>query len=240
MWARYRVRWDFLTMLCGSVPADPEIVKTWMDSVKPKVKPPGARSIDQIQEEVFESMARGEEFDEKECNILTFQRHAGGCCIRAATIRAHLKECARKVGAYHVGRIGNEKAFATTFVDCVYHDPMQYWIPILRPDGSLVAKHDGEKDKPVHAKTQRGTIDALKRFEFIEPARLDFTLLILTAIGTKPGKQLKGGLVASPVPLPTISEKDLSTVMMYGAVHGYGGERGDGEGRYMFTITKEE
>ena len=28
--------------------------------------------------------------------------------------------------------------------------------------------------------------------------------------------------------------------MDYGRVHGYAGERGDGEGKYVFTLTEEE
>src|SRR3990167_1164411 len=234
MWTRYRVTWQFTTKLCGSVPADPEIVKAWTDARKPTVRPPGARSMDEINEEVLNSLARGEEFAEAECNMLTFQRHEGICCMRAATIRAHLKDCVRQIAEYHVGRIDKERSFSTRFINCVYPDPMVYWVPILRPNGSPVTKHDGEQDKPVHVRGPRGMQSALKRFEWIEPARLDFTLLVLTAAGTRPGK--KG---EPPVPIPSISEKDLGTVMTYGGVHGYAGERGDGEGKYTFTLTKE-
>jgi hypothetical protein len=234
LWTRYRVRWDFVTSLCGSVPADPEVVRAWLDSRKPTVQPPGSRSIDEINEEVLGTIVRGEELEEKECNILTFQRHHGVCCMRASTIRAHLKECARKIGAYHVGKIDKERAFATTFVDCVYPDPAVYWVPILRPDGTPVTKHDGERDKAIHIWTPQGPRNALKRFEWIEPARMDFTLLVMNAAGTRPGK--KG---EDPVPLPSVSEKDLATVMSLGQIKGYAGERSDGEGKYTFTITRE-
>lgn len=234
IWTKYHVRWDFITSLCGSVPADPEVVRTWLDSRKPTVQPPGSRSIDEINEEVLDTIVRGEEFEEKDCNILTFQRHNGICCMRAATIRAHLKENARKIGAYHVGKIDKERAFATTFVDCVYPDPAVYWVPILRPDGTPVTKHDGERDKAIHIWTPQGPRNALKRFEWIEPARMDFTLFVLNAAGTRPGK--KG---EPPLALPSVSEKDLATVMSLGMVKGYAGERSDGEGKYLFTISKE-
>jgi len=232
MWTRYRVRWDFLTQLCGSVPADPEIVKKWLEQRQPTVKPPGARSMDEINEEVFDSLARGEEFDEKSCNILTFQRDKGVCCVRASTIKAHLKDKVRKLAQYHVGRIEGEKAFSTTFIDCVYLDPAVYWIPILRPDGTPVEKHDGERDKPIHVWGPKGPQNALKRLEWIDPARLDFTLLVLRAVGRKPKKD------AEPVALPSTSKKDIGTVMTYGGTAGYGGERSDGEGKYTFTIEE--
>ena len=60
-------------------------------------------------------------------------------------------------------------------------------------------------------------INALKTFEYIEPARLDFTLKVL-------GK--------------SVSKKDLETLFEYGGVHGYAGERGDGEGKYLSTLEK--
>ena len=53
---------------------------------------------------------------------------------------------------------------------------------------------------------------------------MDFTLLVLTAKGNK----------------PSVAEEDLHTLMEYGGVHGYAGERSDGEGRYRFTLIKED
>ena len=219
MWTRYRVRWDFLTQLCGSVPADPEIVKAWIEARKRRVYPPGGKTLTEINEEVLASLA-DDTLSEEESNILTFQRHEGVCVMRAATVKAHLKDCARVISNQYVGRLANERAFSTRVINGVYHDPTVYWIPILRPDGTSVAKHDGERDKAVHVRGQ----SALKRFEWIQPARMDFRLLVLTAKGNK----------------PSVAEEDLHTLMEYGGVHGYAGERSDGEGRYTFTLTKED
>jgi hypothetical protein len=224
MWTKYKVQWDFITSLCGSVPADPEIVKVWLDSRKPRVQPPGGRTIDQINEEVLASLAEGEEFDETASNILTFQRHQGVLCMRAATIKAHLKDCARVLSSLYIGRIEKESAFSTKILNAVYPDPRIYWVPILRPDGSPVLKHDGERDKAIHVSGPRGRMNALKRFEWVEPARMDFVLQVLAA-GGGAGKTR-----------PAVSEKDLRTVMEYGGCHGYAGERGDGEGKYVFTL----
>jgi hypothetical protein len=235
MWTRYQVRWDFLSKLCSSVPADPLIVQEWLTARRPTVRPPGSRSIEEINEEVLSTLVAGQDLEEKECSILTFQREKGICVMRADTVRAHLKECARKVGTYHVGRIEKEKAFQTTFVDCVYMDPAVYWLPILRPDGAPVVTHDGTKDKAMQVMTAQGPRSALKQFEWIEPARLDFTLLVLNAAGMKPGKKEE-----APKPLPSVTEKDLATVMSFGGIKGYAGERSAGEGKYTFTITREE
>jgi hypothetical protein len=228
MWRRYRLRLDGLTKLCGSVPADPEIRKAWLEARMPRVRPPGGRSIDEINEEVFATLAEQETataFDEEASAMLVFQRHEGGCVMRAATVKAHIKDMARKLSRLYIGKIKGESAFSTKLADAVYHDETQYWIPVLRPDGTPVTKHDGERDKPIHVYTPQGMRAAIKRHEWIEPWRLDVVLKVLGAAGSK---------------RPVVSEEDLTRVFQYGATHGYAGERSDGEGRYTFTITHLE
>lgn len=215
LWSLYEVQWDGLNELCGSVPADPEIIRAWLESRRPKARPHDGKTINEIQEEVLASV---EVLDEAEFKILTFQRHDGQCVMRAGTIRAHIKECAKTISAQHVGRIEKERAFSTRVLAGVYLDETVRWVPILRPDGTPVTKHDGERDKPV--RTRFGS--ALKRFEWIEPWRLNFPLKVLLSP--------RGG--------PSVAEEDLDTIFRYGGVHGYAGERGDGAGRYHFTITQ--
>ena len=42
MWTIYDVSWTFLTQICGSVPADPEIVTPWLEARRPRVDRPAA------------------------------------------------------------------------------------------------------------------------------------------------------------------------------------------------------
>lgn len=218
IWTEYDVRWDFITRLCGSVPADPEIIEAWIKARAPKVRPAGAKSLEEISEEVFDTIAAGEAEDAPEYSVLVFQRFDGVCCMRAATIRAHLKDCARVISAQLMGRIKGERAFSTRVINGLYPDETRYWVPILRPDGQPVTKHDGEADQPIHVRGPRGEPqNALKRYEWIVPARMDFRLKVL---GT------------------SVREEDIRTLMTYGGVHGYGGERGAGEGKYTFTLEE--
>lgn len=222
-WQRYQVRMDFLTSLCASIPANPELVQAWLDARKPAVRPPQGRSIDEIQEEVLSTLVAEEPETPK--SLLIFQRVNGHLAVRAGTLRAHIKDCARQISVYYVGKIAGEKAFSSRVINTVYPDETQYWIPILDAEGKPFPNPPsdreewpvwyGRRDKPVH--TWQG--NALKTIEFIEGAHLEFTLKIL------------GGQV---------SEKDLNTIFEYGGVHGYAGERGDGEGRYHHTLTKIE
>lgn len=218
LWARYRVRMSFLTKLCASVPADPAIIKKWLEAREPLVKPAGARSIEEINEEVLASVERGEGEPDQEFSMLVFQRERGALVMRAATVKAHLKDCARVLSAQYIGRIQNERAFSTRVVNGVYLDPSVYWLPILRTDGTSIMAADGAYDKPIHTRGPQGVQNALKRFEYVEPpSMLEFTLQVL-------GK--------------SVSETDLHHVFTYGGVHGYAGERGDGEGRYSYTIER--
>ena len=220
LWTQYRVTLEFITKLCASVPADKNLIKTWLEARQPQVRPPGARSIDEINEEVLASLGQQ---PEEEVSGLIFQRNpsnGGNLVLRAATIRAHIKDCSRVISSFYVGKIEKERSFAVKVRDCVYHDPTEYWLPIKRLDGTLVYAADGTMERPVHAIDASGRpINALKLFEYLEPARIDFTLRIL------------GGIVRI---------KDLETLFMYGGTHGYGGERSNGEGRYTFTISEIE
>jgi hypothetical protein len=221
LWTNYRVRMLFITRLCASVPADPEIVKKWLEARQPRVKPAGAKSIEETAEEVIASLERGEGEADQDYSMLVFQRNNGALVQRYGTVRAHYKDCARVLSAQYVDRIQGERAFSTRVTNGVYLDPRSYWLPITREDGSPVTAADGAFDKAVHAYVPgKGQISALKRFEFIDPPSvIEFTLKVL------------GGD-------RTISESDLLTLFEYGGVHGYGGERGDGEGRYLFTLER--
>lgn len=216
IWTIYRVRWEFLTRLCGSVPADPEIVKKWIEARAPRVKPAGAKSIQEINEEVLSTLSQQEE--EPEFSMLTFQRQNGGLVMRYGTVRAHLKDCARVLSAQYVGRIQGERAFSTRVINGVYLDEHAYWLPVMRPDGKPVRESDGFVDKAVHVRGPRGEpLNALKRVEYVDPpSAIEFTLKVL-------GK--------------SVTEDDLRILFEYGGVHGYAGERSDGEGRYDFTLT---
>ena len=163
----------------------------------------------------------------EDSNILTFQRHDGGLVMRAATIKAHIKDCARRLSEYHVGSVKGQYAFSTRVLNTVYPDPATYWIPILRPNGKPITKPDGEQDKPIHVSGPQGRQNALKRFEWVEPWRLDFVLHVLAAPSAKTKK-----------PHPAVQEEDLQTLGEYGGCHGYAGERGDGDGRYAQTIRR--
>jgi hypothetical protein len=221
IWTQYEVEWRFLTKLVSSVPADGELIKRWLESRKPATRPPDSKSIDEVAAEVMESLP---EQESEEVGMHVFQRTEGGLAVRMATIRAHLKECARTLSRLYVGKVEGEKSFSVKVVQGLYYPPEVYWLPVLSQwNGHQCTEPSGTYEKPVHAMTPRGAISALKQFEYVENALLRFSLLVLTP---KSGKSV-------------VSREDLETLMQYGGVHGYAGERSDGEGRYVATITEK-
>ena len=220
MFTRYRVRWEFLTKVCASVPADPELIQAWIAARQPRVRPAGSLSIEQINDEVLASIERGEGDADESYSMLVFQLHAGALVQRYGTVKAHMKDCARVLSVQYIGRIEGERAFSTRVINGVNLDPQAYWLPWTRSDGSAVTAPDGAYDKAIHVRGPRGTFNALKRFEYINPpVHLEFNLLVL-------GR--------------SVSLSDLHHLFEYGGTHGYGGERGDGEGRYLFELEQIE
>lgn len=231
MWKKYKVTLEFNNRLCGSTPLDPEMMAAWLDARKPAVRPPGSRSQDEILAEAMGSVATQNLAEENEGieqrTTLGFQAFKGNLMMRGGTVKAHLKDCSRIISSFSA-RIEGERSFAVKVINCVYVG--EYWIPILK-NGKILTKPDGFFDKSVHMNTPRGPRSAIKRIGYVEGATMDFTLNIMETVKGKDreGKD-KGGDV--------VHLKDLKSLLDYGSVHGYAGERGDGEGRYTYKIQE--
>ncbi len=210
LWTCYQVTFSFIDRLCGSVPANPDLTKAWLENRTPTVKPAGGR------DEVAETLLKGEQ---QETTLLCFQRADGQLVMRAGTVKAHIKDCARVISAQAVGKIKGERSFATKVINGVYQDEKQYWLPLLRQNGDPVTEADDTDQKAIHFKLPDGRmLNAIKVFEYINQPVLRFRLKVL---GNSP------------------NQEDIEMLFNYGGVHGYGGERGDGEGRYEYKLEKE-
>lgn len=221
LWQRYKVTWEFTNRLCGSFPLSKDMIQPWLDARKPTNKPEGARSIKEIADEAMESIQTPEEEAQalEERTTLGFQRYDDYLVMRGGTIRAHIKDCARVLSSFSA-RAQGEKSFAVKAINSIYPD--EYWVPILK-NGKGIKISDGTFDKAVHVQTAMGPRNALKRIHFVEQPSLVFHLNVLSTA--------KGEV---------ISQKDLETILEYGSIHGYAGERGDGEGRYQYTLERVE
>lgn len=222
MWTPVKVRLDFVGRLCGSVPASKDIIEKWLGSRQPSVKPPAAKSIPEIVEEVINTLPdMGQENEEiRQGTMVVFQRVDGRLSVRAATLRAHLKDCCSQVQNQLVGRIKGERNFTTRVKNGLYvgggfRDQLgTEYFHVVR-DGGPITEGDGFQERVVHAQTPQGQINAIKQFEYVVRPTIMFAVGLLGA---------------------SVKPEDLATLLRYGAVHGYGGERSQQEGQYTFEL----
>lgn len=243
MWTTYHVRWEFITRLYGSVPGESKLIAAWLAVRAPRVRPPASKSLEEIAIEVIESVP---EQQQEPPTTLIFQRVNGVLAMRMATVKAHLKDCAYQLQTYTTGYVQGEKGLRVKVANGVYWPPGAPvilhrgtpFVPILHLDGTPFTEPSGVHEKPVHITSgPQGPRNALKAMEFCEEAAMEFRLAVLTA----PDRQVKRGDKAATVAgRPLIDEDDMKSLMLYGGVHGYAGERSEDGGRYAFAITKED
>lgn len=225
LWKKYRVTFDFVGKLCGSTPLSPNMIAPWLEARKPTVRPAGGKSIAEVHQEVLTTIAT-EDIEKENVEIeqritLGFQNIDGQLVMRGGTMKAHIKDCARILSSMVYAKIKGERSLAVRVLNCVNVE--EAWIPIHK-NGRPVFEADNFIDKAVHVQTMMGPRNALKRILYVDRPSMVFTLMVAT---TNDGK-------------PVVPVKDLERVFTYGAVHGYAGERGDGEGRYAFEIEEHE
>lgn len=151
--------------------------------------------------------------DIQEKITLGFQGDRNGLFVRGGTIKAHIKDCANQIKDAIKPQI---KALRSKVANKVYIE--DYYI-YLKKNGKMVMEVDGEYDQPVHVITMQGPRNALKKIRYLEKPVLEFGLRLLED--------------------KEIDSKCLEEIFKYGSIHGYGGERGMGEGRYDFEIKWE-
>lgn len=248
MFTTFDIRWDFLTQLCASVPGESDMVRKWLEARSPSVRPPQSKSLDEVAQEVIETIT-----DEAEAETnappatLVFQRiphdgHPAVLAVRLATIKAHLKDSAFQLQRFVSGAVIGESGLRVKVANGVYWPATPPtilfrgtpFVPIRVGDGYATAP-TGVREVAIHVNTPQGQRSALKLFEYIENAAIDFRLSVLTA----PDRKVKRGkeLVAI-AGRPLVNEQDLDALMMYGGHHGYAGERSLDGGRYVYKITR--
>lgn len=209
MWKKAKVRMTFTGRLCGSVPLKKEIVDGWLKARMPKEPPEEGKTLEEIKQEVMDTI---EEIQEKV--TLGFQHNDKGLVVRGGTIKAHMKDCANQVKGVLKEKLGTFRAMVA---NKIYID--EYFVN-LKKDGEFIKESTGVYDQPVHVFIPGvGPRNALKTIQYIEGAELEFHIRMMD------DNELK--------------EEQILYIFEYGSIHGYGGERSLGEGRYTFEIVWE-
>ncbi len=225
IWIPYKVTLTFIGRLCGSVPASENVIAGWLESRKPSAKPPAGKTMSQINEEVINRLPdmEKENAEIQKRSTVIFERVEGRLAVRAATIRAHLKDCTSQVQNQLVGRLKGERNFTTRVKNGLYigggfRDESGTEMLFITKEGKPITEGDGFQERMVHASSPQGPINALKQFEYVIKPQLTFNVFLL-------GESVK-------------IDPDLIKILQYGATHGYGGERSMQEGQYAFEIEE--
>lgn len=218
MFKLYEVEWQFVGRLCGSVPQTRELIRPWLEARAPDKRPDTGPSLDELEAQIAATVAtedaeQEEDAEEKVQRItLGFQKDETGLFIWGGNPRAHIKDCAQQLATLFKGK-GDTNFKAKVANRCYLMEDRVY---ILRQDGSYVDKPDGWFERAVHVMTPRGPRNSLKRIHYVWQPILRFTLVVLN-----------DGVIKEP---------HLHAILRYGSVHGFGGERSMGEGRYRYTL----
>jgi len=150
--------------------------------------------------------------DSQEKVTLSFQKDEKGIFLRGGTIKAHLKDCSNQIKDVLGVKNLRSKIANKVFVQ-------ESRIYLKRNDSEYVFEVDGEFDQPIHVITGLGPRSALKTIRFLTKPNIEFTLKILED--------------------KEVDIKIIEKIFEYGSIHGFGGERGMGEGRYEVRYGKE-
>ena len=150
--------------------------------------------------------------DSQEKVTLSFQKDEKGIFLRGGTVKAHLKDCSNQIKDVLGVKNLRSKIANKVFVQ-------ESRIYLKRNDSEYVFEVDGEFDQPIHVITGLGPRNALKTIRFLTKPNIEFTLKILED--------------------KEVDIKIIEKIFEYGSIHGFGGERGMGEGRYEVRYGKE-
>lgn len=165
-----------------------------------------------IEEIETEVLESIEDIEEKV--TLGFQENEKGLFVRSGTIKAHVKDSANQIKDVIKPPVKN---FRGKVANKFYID--EYHVYLKRND-DFIQSEDGEFDQPVHVITRQGPRSALKIIQFLNQPSLQFHCKLMIDKEVIP--------------------ENIEQVFEYGSIHGYGGERGMGEGRYSYQINWKE
>ena len=225
MWIEYPLTLRFVTPLCGGVPRHDDVVRPWIEAraaTEAKLRTmPDAKELDEVVAEHVETIDKLDDaIEEAIAKVwVGFSRDETGLFVRAANVRAHLKDCAQVLGrgmksATPPNGCKAIKQFKAKLTDALYvKDDRLY---ILDGNGKLYAQPTGFRDATMSVMTAQGPRQCMKRIDYCKPASLKCTLQLLES--------------------SEVCREHLIACLDYGKVHGFGQDRSLQFGRYEYEL----
>lgn len=203
MWKTYEVELEFTSPFASSAPKNPKDIKVMLEARMPAKPPEDAVPLDELSEQVAEEVEADQEVER---GYATFKKDDVGLYYEARCVRAHLKDCANQLQGF----LG-VKALKSKLANRVYVEPAKIYLDKIEPDGS--------ETRIIHAMTMKGPRSSLKTIDYVNGAKLKFTLKVLDD--------------------KVIDREILENIFKYGGNHGMGQERSQDWGKYELVQLKE-
>jgi hypothetical protein len=160
----YRAQIRMRDMICGGMPKNPELLKTWIASTTEH----DDETTTAQEKEARESLLQPTE--EKSWN--TFPGDSRGLFVWSRQIKALFRECAtmllittQKRGSKQIFQHGFEIKGVEGFDDRIY-------LGVTEPTGMY--------ENPIHVQTPQGPRSAIKRVDYVHRPKLTFDIWVLT------------------------------------------------------------
>lgn len=219
MWRTLKVELEFSEgedrtgRLCGSVPLSKELIRPWLEARK--ASDSRYRRLKKEEADNGEQVQTIEELEEELDKTVedVQERTTVGFEKDDKGLFLHFRSIRGHIKdcANQVREFVGIPAFKSKVANCVHVVEPRIYLGRLETDG--------EYEQPVHVFSPAGPRNALKCIRFVKDVNLSFHLRIFN-----------GGAV---------TDESLRKIFEYGSVHGLGGERSMGEGRYLLKTFEE-
>jgi hypothetical protein len=214
-----RFEGKFAEPLCGGVPRNDDVVKTWIqtrtatDASHRKALEVGTKrqTLGEVEKEKLATIDPLDPDEEMSKIWVGFSKDEKGLFIRGANVRAHLKDCASVIGQQIKSELKN---FRSKFIDRVYILENRLRI---EKDGKTLTTAPEYRDATCQVMTPLGPRTCLKRVDMVPPP-----CILRATIQLLPGN--------------SINRDAIVACLEYGKVHGFGQDRSLQFGRYEYKL----
>ncbi|UCC32344.1 MAG: hypothetical protein JSU86_08680 [Phycisphaerales bacterium] len=214
-WRHLKLTMTFSTPLCGGVPRNDDLVKTWIETRAPAKAPEGAQTLTEVVDERLETTDPVDADDPMSKLWVGFSKDDTGLFVRGGSVRAHLKDCAHTLAPDFKAAKPPIMNFRKKFIDRIYVAEDRVYL--RNGDGTVNAATD-HRDAAMQVITPLGPRTCLKRVDQVHPCWLECTIQLLEGNG--------------------INRDAVVACLDYGAVHGFNQDRSLQYGRYAYELSE--
>ena len=196
----YRVTIAMRDRICGGMPKNPEVIAAWIKA--------RTGADDELTKEQTAEAMEVLVTEETEKSWTGFPCDENGLFIWSRQVKAMFKESASML-RITTTKIGSKQILQHGFeVKGLEHEER---IPLG------VSEPTGCEEGPIHVRTAQGPRTALKRFDYVEKAKLVFGVWVLKT---------------APQEKRHVGEKDIVRMLTFGQENGLGANRSQGYGKF--------